>query len=149
MAGALTHPLPARQDGTLVVVHAINEDDSPGNDVLVCTRSSDGGASWSPSAPIDCTRFAERPKHAIPELDGKHEVRRPYVAAVGSFSRTPDPVHLVRDSPHKTSRGREHAHTGRRGRKVYPGTLTNLSGDSRRGRRGHSCTTALHIVFPW
>ena len=61
-------------DGTLVIVHAIYENDSPGNDVLVCTRSRDNGASWSPSVPIDCTRFSERPKDAIPELDGTHEV---------------------------------------------------------------------------
>lgn len=61
-------------DGTLVIVHAIYEDDSPGNDVLVCTRSLDKGLTWSPSVPIECTRFSKRPKAAIPELDGTHEV---------------------------------------------------------------------------
>ena len=58
------------QDGTLVIVHALQENDSPGNDVLVCTRSTNSGRTWSPSAPIDCTRFSERPVDAIPELDG-------------------------------------------------------------------------------
>lgn len=47
-------------DGTLIIVYAANENDSPGKDVLMCTRSTNGGESWSVASPIDCTRFSEK-----------------------------------------------------------------------------------------
>lgn len=60
------------QDGTLVVVYAANENDSPGKDVLMCTRSADDGATWSEPTPIACSRFSERPA-CVPDT-GVHEV---------------------------------------------------------------------------
>ena len=59
-------------DGTLIIVYAANEDDSPGKDVLMCTRSTDSGATWSVSSPIECTRFSEKPD-AVADSD-THEV---------------------------------------------------------------------------
>jgi hypothetical protein len=55
--GGHVHPDIVRTaDGTLIVVYGANEDDSPGKDVLMCTRSSDDGASWSAAVPIPCSR---------------------------------------------------------------------------------------------
>ena len=52
-------------DGTLVVVYAAMENPSPGKDVLMCTRSTDLGLSWSNPKPILCSRFTERPKDHV------------------------------------------------------------------------------------
>ena len=55
--GGHVHPDICRcPDGTLVIVYAANEDDSPGKDVLMCTRSVDDGASWTKQVPIPCSR---------------------------------------------------------------------------------------------
>ena len=42
-------------DGTLVVVYALDLDDSQGKDALCCVRSKDSGATWSAPVVIDAT----------------------------------------------------------------------------------------------
>jgi hypothetical protein len=56
-------------NGTLVVVYAAMENPTAGKDVLMCTRSTNLGESWSNPTPILCSRFTARPKDHVRLLD--------------------------------------------------------------------------------
>ena len=93
-----------------MIVHALFEDfDTSGNDVLVCTRSTDNGATWSPPAPIGVTRWGERPKVRTPPSSGPPSAQAP---SSRSCAARQDAIPEL-DGTHE----------------VYPGTLTMLPGD--------------------
>ena len=55
--GGHVHPSIAAAGDALVIVFADNLDDSPGKDVLLCTRSLDGGTSWSAPTQVGASRI--------------------------------------------------------------------------------------------